>query len=413
MVMNRKHIVISASIVALIVTGFLRFSTRKARASQSAENPAMTVAVALVERQPLANSLTLSGEFRPFQEVDVHAKVAGFIRRIYVDVGDKVKEGQVLAILEVPELNAQVAGAAADIRRSQDAIQRAQSEVERAQSVHTASHAAYSRLKQASEARSGLIAEQELDDAFAKDKESEAQVSSSRAALAEAKSQLSIAQADRARLTALEAYSHITAPFAGVVTKRYADVGSLIQAGTASNTQTMPVVQLAEWSKLRLVLPVPESAVPELQLGSTVKVVVPALKRAFDGRVARFADALDQQTRTMETEVDVRNVDNTLVQGMYAEVALTLAHKEAALTVPVQAVSRNGAAATVMVVRPDNSLDEREVTIGMEGTERLEIASGLKEGERVLVGNRSGFRPGDRVIPKPANRTEPGLEGNL
>jgi len=125
------------------------------------------------------------------------------------------------------------------------------------------------------------------------DLEAEAQVGSARAALAEAKSQLSVTDADQQRYAALEAYSHITAPFAGVVTKRYADTGALIQAGTTSETQSMPVVKLAQWSRLRLVVPVPESAVPELRLGQTIDVVVPSLGRPFKGKVARFADALN------------------------------------------------------------------------------------------------------------------------
>src|SRR5208283_5249988 len=230
--------------------------------AKEADEPAQRLApVVLAARGPLENVITLSGEFRPFQQVDVHAKVAGYIRHIFVDVGDKVSAGQVLAILEIPELSAQVMGAQADIRRSQDAIRRAQSEIERAESTHQAYHSAYTRLKQASEERPGLVAEQELDDALAKDKETEAQIDSARAALAESQNRLGMAQAALDRLLALKDYSHVTAPFAGVVTKRYADTGALIQAGTASETQSKPVVQISEWSLLRLVIPVPESAV--------------------------------------------------------------------------------------------------------------------------------------------------------
>ncbi len=175
--------------------------------------------------------------------------------------------------------------------------------MESAESGHSAYHAAYTRLKQASEARPGLVAEQELDDSQAKDLESKAQVSSARSALAESQSQYSIAEANLNRLAALEAYSRITAPFAGVVTKRYADTGALIQAGTASETQSMPVVQLAEWSRLRLVVSVPESAVPQLHLGGVVAVHVAALSRDFEGHVARFSDELNDETRTMHTEM--------------------------------------------------------------------------------------------------------------
>jgi RND family efflux transporter MFP subunit len=396
-----KHITISGVIIfAICLVILVRASGKKAKADQREESALRPVAVALVKRVPLVDTLTLSGAFRPYQEVDVHAKVAGYIRHIFVDVGDKVKKDQVLAILEVPELSAQVAGAKASIGLNQNSIHRSESEIQRALSTHAAYHSAYNRLKQASEAKPGLIAEQELDDSLAKDKESEAQVAVARAALAESENQLAIAQANFDRLSALEAYSRITAPFAGVVTKRYADTGALIQAGTASDTQAMPVVQLAEWSRLRLVVPVPESAVPQIRLGSAVQVRVPALQRRFQGVVARFADALDRQTRTMETEIDVENRDGTLVDGMYAETDLTLKRSDGGLTVPIQAVDRNGSEATVMVVNSQGQIEERKVTLGDEGSDQVEVKSGVSEKDEVVVGSRSEFRPGERVVPK-------------
>ena len=115
----------------------------------------------------------------------------------------------------------------------------------------------------------------------------------------------------------------------------------------------------------------------------------------------------------METEVDVENKDRSLVQGMYAEVALVLAHKDSVLTIPVQAVKRNGSEASVLVVDANNRLDERSVKLGMEGSERLEILSGLKEGDRVVIGNRSQFRPGERVTPKPVRESATGTDAGL
>jgi len=407
--MHKRFIVLLAGVLALGGLVVVRFSGKNAKAGASASSSLQTVAVAPVSRAAIANSLSLSGAFRPYQQVDVHAKVAGYIRRIFVDVGDHVQAGQVLAILEVPELNAQVAGARADIRRDKDAIRRSESEIQRAQSTYTAYHAAYTRLKQASEARPGLIAEQELDDSLAKDKETEAQVESARATLSESQSQLAVAQADLDRLSALEAYSNITAPFAGVVTKRYADTGALIQAGTASETQSMPVVQLAEWSRLRLVVPVPESAVPALQLGSVVQVHVSAMNRNFEGKIARFADSLNAETRTMHTEIDVENRDGTLKDGMYAEAKLTLKQQNNVLTVPIQALDRNSAGISVLIVDGEGRVQQREVKIGVEGSNRVEVVSGLAENERVVVGNRSELHPGERVAPKLVK--EEGLEG--
>jgi RND family efflux transporter MFP subunit len=402
MTLQRRHIVIGVVITLAVVTGItLLMKHWLGDANAKADEPAQRLApVVLATRGPLENVITLSGEFRPFQEVDVHAKVAGYIRQIFVDVGDKVSAGQVLAILEVPELNAQVMGAQADIRRSQDAIHRAQSEIERAESTHQAYHAAYTRLKQASEERPGLIAEQELDDAMAKDKETDAQIASTRAGLAESQNQLGMAQAALDRLAAMQAYSQITAPFAGVVTKRYADTGALIQAGTTSETQSMPVVQLAEWSLLRLVIPVPESAVPLLHLGSVVQVHAPALNRDFQGRVARFADALNDETRTMHTEIDVQNLQDTLTQGMYAEVKLALQGNKDALTVPIQAVVQEGSEHYVLVLDDEDRVQKRDVELGEQTSTTVEILHGLSERERVISVGQSNYQIGEVVKPR-------------
>lgn len=411
--LKRSYIGLSLAVVAM--AGWVIFEFPGNRAQARGEDPSTipTVAVALATRGPIRSSITLSGAFRPYQEVDVHAKVAGYIRRIYVDVGDKVKEGQNLAILEVPELSAQVAGGQADTRRSEDAIRRAEHDVQRAESAHTASHAAYARLKQASEARPGLIAEQELDDSLAHDQEAEAQVGSARAALAEAQSQLSVARANLDRYASLEAYSRITAPFGGVVTKRYADTGALIQAGTASDTQSMPVVRLAEWSRLRLVVPVPESAVPDLRLGQAIDVVVPALGRTIKGKVARFADALNEETRTMHTEIDVENPDGTLVEGMYAETTLVLHQKDSVLTVPVQAVKRNGTNGSVFVVDKSGAVGQRAITLGVDSEARIEVLSGLSDGDQVIVGNLNAVQAGQHVRSKLVAQNELGAEGQF
>jgi RND family efflux transporter MFP subunit len=413
--MNRKQKFVSIAVVAAAVclVALLRLPAKTAKADPHEDALLRPVAVALVKRRPVVNSLTLSGAFRPYQQVDVHAKVAGFIRKIYVDIGDHVKAGQVLAILEVPELSAQVAGAKADIQRYQDAVRRSESEIQRAESTHAAYHAAYSRLKQASESRPGLIAEQELDDSMAKDKETAAQIESARASLAESQSQMVSARTDLDRLSALEAYSQITAPFAGVVTKRYADTGALIQAGTASETQSMPVVQLAEWSRLRLVVPVPESAVYQLRLGSVVQVHVSAMNRDFEGRVARFADALNDETRTMHTEIDVENSDGTLKEGMYAEAKIILKQENNALTIPIQALERNSSGGTVLIVDAQGRVEERQVELGAESSDRVEILAGLAENDRVVIGNRGEFRTGERVRPKPVNENAGESGGTL
>jgi RND family efflux transporter MFP subunit len=403
--MKKRNIWIG--LILLLGAGFLGWRWLE-RNPPEADDPGHSVrnqaevpaAVARVQRHSLGNTLTIAGEFKPFQNVDVHAKVAGYIKVIYVDVGDHVKAGQALAVLEIPELTAELAGADASVRRSKEEIRRAEGDLARTQSAHAAAHSAHVRLKQAAEARTGLVAQQEIDDSQAKDLESEAQVSSSSAALSAAQQQLQVAEANQKQYAALSDYSRIVAPFSGVVTARYADTGALIAAGTSNSAQSMPVVRLAEISKLRLVLPIPESVAAQIHLGDPVKARVQALNQDFVGKVSRFADSLDRQTRTMETEIDFDNRDGRLIPGMYAETQLSLREKKDALTIPIEAVTRNGDDATVLAVNPQNIIEERHVKLGLEDSVRVEVLSGLADKDRVVIGNRSQFRNGQKIQPK-------------
>ncbi len=391
-----------AAVFALLAWRWIgRTPSEAADPDRSERDTAVTeAAVVRVERRALGNTLTIAGEFKPFQDVEVHAKVAGYIRNINVDVGDHVKQGQVLAILEVPELAAELSGADAAVRRSEEEIRRAQSDVIRAQSSHAATHSGYARLKQASESRTGLVAQQEIDDAQAKDLESEAQVSSAQAQLSAARQQLEMAQANQKQYNALANYSRITAPFAGVITARMADTGALIQGGTSASSGAGPVVRLAEVSKLRLVLPVPESAASQIHLGDPVKARVQALSQDFEGKVSRFSDLLDRQTRTMETEIDFANKDGRLIPGMYAEAMLSLSKDTNELCAPTEAVSRNNNQATVLTLNKQNEIEERRIQLGFEGESYVQVLSGLAEGDRVVIGNRSQFHSGEKVRPK-------------
>jgi len=403
--MTRKRLWFAVGALLVIVFLAWRWTERAPTEADDQKHPPGTsgdvvAAVARAERHGVGNTLTIAGEFKPFQDVDVHAKVAGYIKVIHVDVGDHVRAGQTLAILEIPELAAQLAGADASVRRSKEEIRRAEGDLARAQSAHSAAHSAYTRLKQAAEARAGLVAQQEIDDSQAKDLEAEAQVSGSSAALSAAQQQLQVAEANQKQYAALSDYSRIVAPFSGVVTARYADTGALIAAGTSSSTQSMPVVRLAEISKLRLVLPIPESVAAQIHLGDPVEARVQALNQDFVGKVSRFADSLDRQTRTMETQIDFDNRDGRLIPGMYAETRLSLREKKDALTIPLEAVTRNGDDATVYSVNSQNIIEERHVKLGLEDSVRVEVLSGLADKDRVVIGNRSQFRDGQKIQPK-------------
>jgi RND family efflux transporter MFP subunit len=389
----------SGAAIALIVVCLAAGGCGRSGGSSPSADAPSPAAVVQVRRAPLSNTLSIAGEFTPYQEVELHAKVAGYIRNIYVDIGDRVHKGQVLAVLEIPELLAQLQAASAGVRHSQDEITHAQDEVSRAEADHAALHAAATRLRQASEARPGLIAEQELDDATAKDRSTEAQVQSAKSALSASRQQLEVSQADQQHYAALSEYSRITAPFDGVVTWRYADTGSLIQAGT-SNVSSMPVVKLSQVNVLRLRIPVPESLAASVRDGEPADIRVKATDEHFSGKVIRSTDSLDRSTRTMQVEVDVPNQDYKLTPGMYADVSLRVQNDPNALTLPLQAIDRGEDKTTVLLVNSQNHVEEREIHTGIEGSDRIQILSGLNEGDRVIVGNLSKYRPGQQVDPK-------------
>lgn len=371
----------------------------KSNNPSATENTTPPASVVAVTRATLANTLTVAGEFLPYQEVELHAKVAGYIRRINVDIGDKVKAGEVLATLDVPELQAQVQGAQAGVRQTQAQIVRAKNDVARAEANYAAVHSAAQRLKQASDARPGLIAQQELDDAQAKDQESAAQVDAAKSAFEAMQQQLGVSQAQQQQVTSMADYSRITAPFDGIVTWRYADTGALIQAGT-SNAGSAPVVKIAQVSTLRLRLPVPGDIVPFVHDGDSASIHIDALNRTIVGKVNRSTGALDPATRTMQVEVDVPNRDGSLAPGMYAEVTLNVRRSGDALVVPVQAIDRSEAQPVVLVVDGQNRVEKRTVQTGITTANRVEVVSGVHEGEQVIVANQSSFQPGELVSPK-------------
>jgi RND family efflux transporter MFP subunit len=398
--MHRKRILWIAGLLCLLLAA-LFLIVRGLYRKGPAEQP-RAAAVVAVTRGNVASSLTVAGQFQPYQQVDLHAKVSGYIRWIKVDIGDRVRQGEVLALLEVPELQNQVEGAQAEVRHSQSDITRAQSEIISAESTYSALHAEYTRLEEASKERPGLIAEQELDDARAKDQQAAAQVGVAKASLDAMQQQLGISNATRSRLETMSGYEQIVAPFTGVVTKRYADTGTLIQAGQDNNTQTLPVVQVAQSDLLRLRMPVPESDVPYIQVGGDVQVKVNATGHTFTGKIIRFSRALDTNTRTMLTEVDVPNHDLSLNPGMYAETTIQLLQKNDALILPAQAVVQSGDQSYVLVVDATNHVEKRNVTLGIQTSNRVEITSGLQAGDSVIAAGQTGYQPGEVVSPHAA-----------
>jgi len=385
----------------LLVCGVASGCGSSSKSAASSET-APIAPVVMAHRQGLSSQLSIAAEFQPYQEVNVYAKVSGYIQTLQVDWGTHVKQGQLLAVLEIPELQQQLQQDEANVKKSEQDLERAKEELTRTTSAYKVAHLTYTRLADVQKSRPELVAQEEIDVAEGKDLEANASVSSAKDALAGSEQELAAAKAALEKDRALFSYSRITAPFDGVVTEIDAYTGALLPAGTSSNKGDQSLCHLSQINQLRLVIPVPERAVADLRVGESVTVRVSSSNRAFPGKVSLFSDQIDQQTRTMHTEVVVPNPKSEIVPGMYATVEIPLHTVQSALTVPVQAVQSSGEdRGTVLVVGSDNRIDRRDVTTGVQSATDVQILSGMTENERVIFGEQSQFKPGERVTPKP------------
>jgi RND family efflux transporter MFP subunit len=358
------------------------------------------VPVVKVVRTDISSTLQIASEFEPYQEINVYAKVSGYVQKLNINWGTHVEQGQLMAVLEIPELEEQVHYDEAAMRRSESELTRTEQELSRMQSNYDVAHVTYTRLSGVWKAQPGLISQEELDVAQGKDLEANASVSAAKAALTASEQALAAAKATLEKDRELYAYSRITAPFDGVVTQLNAYTGALLPGGTSSSKGDLSLCHLSQNNLLRLVIPVPERSVPDVHLGDTLAVQVSTLNRTFQGKVARFSDQIDTATRTMHTEIDVPNPRYILVPGMYASVELPLHTVHNALVIPVQAV-RSGTEdrGTVMVVNGSNTLERRDITLGLKTPSEIEVTSGLQENEMVVFGEQSQYIPGEHVTP--------------
>ena len=313
------------------------------------------VLVARVTHAPKSHQLKIPASIHGFIETSVYAKTPGYLKTISVDKGDHVQRGQVLAILESPELDHEVENARAtyEIQKITD---------DRNQNL----------------LKTGVVAQQTADD--------------SHAAMLQAKAALS-------QLVATQAYEVIVAPFDGVVTARNVDPGALIPQATANTTPGIPIVSLATLSPLRIYADVPQSAAPFIRDGDQVTVSVREYpRRTFPGTVTRRSTALDNDTRTMRVEVDLENRDLALLPGMYAMVALAIATPAGVPMVPDDALVFHGGKVLVPIVR-DRQMHLAEVTLGYDDGVNVEVTTGISDGDVVAVNVGQSAHEGETVQP--------------
>lgn len=357
--------------------------------------------VVKVTRGNISDSLEIASEFEPFQEVDVYAKVSGYIKKLYVDYGTHVKTGQVLAVLEIPELQQQIQEDDASIHRSEQELARSQEDLNRAQSAYNVAHLTYTRLADVQKSRPELVAQEEIDVSKGKDMEADAEVSAQKAALSAAEQALLVSKAALGKDQAMFDYARMTAPFDGVITQIYAYTGALLPAGTSTTKGDSSLCRLSQNDLLRLVIPVPERAVAGIHLGESVDVNVSGMNRTFVGKIVRFSDQIDMATRTMHTEVDVPNPKYEIVPGMYASVKIPLHTSDKVLIIPIQAFQPGSEGkGVVFALAPGNKIERQEITVGLQSANFVEVTAGLQENESIIFGSLGQYHPGEVVAPK-------------
>jgi len=378
---RRRGLAWSAGVVAvffgcLVTTGLVpRIAHRSAMAAEAraTEESSASVTVVRAERSAAVSSVVLPGSVEPLQETAVYARANGYVRKWFFDIGAHVKRGQVLAELEVPDIDKELRQAQATARQTHAQIRQAETQLELAKITNQR----YSAL-----GPSGVVTQQEVDQYRAGYYAQQANVAAAEAAHGSA-------LANVERLQDLKSFGVIVAPFDGVVTARTAEVGQLVMAGTGSGK---PLFKVAEVDTVRVFVNVPQLDAAGITVGMDAPTTVREMPgRTFEGKVARTAHELDVGTRTLLTEVDIPNPDDSLLAGMYGQVSFHITGQGDALLVPATAVLIDARGTRVAVVH-DGALSWRRVAIEGDLGDRLAISTGLAEGDVVVAA------PSDRLL---------------
>ena len=346
---NNKKYLVSSFAFLLVLAG----CAEKTEQKPAAEQKAVAQKTIVLEKKLLQSNLNIPAEVRSDQEVDLYAKVSGYVKDIKADIGSKVRKGQLLATLEAPEVSSQLAGA-----KSRMLSQKA---------IYTASNSNYQRLFETSKVE-GTISTNDIEQAIAKKESDHAQFLS--------------AEAKYREIAIMQSYLQIRAPFDGVISSRNTNLGAFV--GPGSGKADLPLFRLEKQDKLRLSLFVPERYSGFLSVGDSISFKVKSLQnRTFKAQITRKSGALDQKLRSEKIELDLVNTDGKLLSGMIADVSLKLSAKNANFVVPKSAVVQASDGTYIFVIK-DNKLEKRDVQMGRMEKNEVEIFGDLNEGNSVL-----------------------------
>ena len=386
-------------LAALIAGGFFagylprhRRAEALAAETQASSESLPVVTVVKVERSAAKSELVLPGNIQAVTEAPVLARASGYLKQRYVDIGDRVTEGQPLAEIEAPELDQQIRQARAALDQANSAAQQTEAALKQGQTNETLARVTAERWQNLS--GKGVVSRQENDTYQAQWAAQQANVEALGKAIAAARSNAGAAQANLDRLTDLKGYQTVRAPFAGVITLRNVDTGALINEGSTL------LFRVAQAGRLRTYVNVPQSETASVRLGQQATLTVadlPGLK--FPGTVTRTSNALDPATRTLLIEIQLVNPDSRLLPGMYAQVDLSVERSQPSLTVKGDTLVVRADGPQVAVVDAGGKVHYARIQLGRDYGDHLEVLSGLEEGQQVVVNPSDAVREGAKVKP--------------
>jgi RND family efflux transporter MFP subunit len=385
--------------IGLVVGGFFagylprhRRDRVLAAESKTEAESLLSINVVKVSRSEAEATLVLPGSIQAVAEAPVLARASGYLKRRMVDIGDRVAAGQALAEIEAPELDQQIRQANAALEQANNAVQQAEAALKQGRSNENLARVTAQRYKNLFD--KGVVSSQENDNYQAQFAAQQANVEALDKAVAVSRSNAGAVQANLARLSDLKNYQTVRAPFAGVITMRNVDAGALINEG---NTL---LFRIAQTGRLRTYVNLPQSEADSVRQGQQAALTIPDLPgRKFTGTVTRTAHALDPATRTLLTEVQLANSDGVLLPGMYAQVTLSVERSHPSLTIPGDTLVVRSNGPQVAVVRPDGAVHFSPIQLGRDYGDRLEVLSGLEEGQQLAVNPSDAVREGVKVKP--------------
>jgi RND family efflux transporter MFP subunit len=388
---------ITLLIVAAFFTGYIPLQKRASvirTQAREQEEALPRVEVMEVGRSSGKSNLVLPGNIQAVTEAPILARADGYVRSRMVDIGDRVRAGQPLAEIEAPELDQQVRQAQANLQQTTAALDQTLANQRQGKANADLARVTADRWKSLSS--KGVVSRQENDQYQAQYQAQVANLDALEKAISVARSNVSAAEANLSRLNEVQGYRVVKAPFDGVITLRNVDVGALVNAGSTL------LYRIAQMSVLRTYVNVPQTNADSIHAGQTAQLTVSNLPgRKFSGTVARTANALDPNSRTMLVEVQVQNRDGVLFPGMYALVDLSSSRSSPPVMLPGDALIVRADGTEVAVVRPDHTVHLQKIQVGRDYGDKLEIIGGLEPGDLVIANPSDTVREGVKVDPVP------------